>query len=293
MKFSLAKKFNVVFLLIFAACLLATGLIASRLLQEEAREEVLQNARLLMDASTAASDYTVHQIVPLLENQLKYKFLPQSIPAYAATENLNALRRTHPDYSYKAAMLNPTNPRDRATEWEQDVIARLRDAPNAAGEIVGERETGMGRALYIARPILISNPSCLECHSKASAAPRNVLDAYGSDNGFNWQLNEVLGAQIVSVPMSAPEARASHILRGFMLSILLVFALVLIVLNMMVRVLVTRRLNLLTATADEVSMGKLEDVGFDIGGHDELSDLAHSFERMRSSLAKALKMLEL
>jgi protein-histidine pros-kinase len=293
MKFSLAKKFNVVFLLIFAACLLATGLIASHLLQNEAREEVLQNARLLMDASTAASDYTVQQIVPLLENQLKYKFLPQSIPDYAATENLNALRRTHTDYSYKEAMLNPTNPRDRATEWEQGVIARLRDAPKTGAEIVGERETGMGRALYIARPILITNPTCLECHSKASAAPRNVLDAYGPDNGFNWQLNEVLGAQIVSVPMSAPEARASKILRGFMLSILLVFALVLIVLNIMVRVLVTRRLNLLSRTADEVSMGKLEDSGFDIGGHDELSDLAHSFERMRSSLAKALKMLEL
>jgi protein-histidine pros-kinase len=203
MNISLAAKFNVVFLLIFGVCFAATGFIAARLLENEAREEVLQNARLLINASTAASDYTVQQIVPLLENQLKHKFLPQSIPFYAATENLDALRRTHPDYSYKEAMLNPTNPRDRAAEWEQEIIVRLRDLSSADSEFVGERETGMGRALYIARPILISNPTCLECHSKASEAPKNVLDAYGPDNGFNWKLNEVLGAQIVSVPMSA------------------------------------------------------------------------------------------
>jgi HAMP domain-containing protein len=72
----------------------------------------------------------------------------------------------------------------------------------------------------------------------------------------------------------------------------MVFALVLVALNVMVRLLVTRRLNALSRTADEVSMGKLEGGTFDTRGQDELSGLAQSFERMRSSLAKALKMLE-
>ena len=40
-------------------------------------------------------------------------FLPQSLPAYAATEIFSTLRQQHPEYSYKEAVLNPTNPRDR------------------------------------------------------------------------------------------------------------------------------------------------------------------------------------
>ncbi|HEY5101774.1 MAG TPA: DUF3365 domain-containing protein [Steroidobacteraceae bacterium] len=292
MKISLAGKFNVVLLLIFAVCFVATGYIADRLLENEAREEVLQNARLLMDSSTAVQGYTEQQIVPLLENQLKYKFLPQSVPDYAAGENLNALRTTHPDYSYKEAMLNPTNPRDRATEWEEEVIEQLRDQRTGDGEIMGERETATGRALYIARPIIPKTQTCLVCHGMASAAPRTMLDVYGSANGFNWKLNEVLGAQLVSVPMSAPQARAQKILKSFMLAILVIFALVFIALNLMVRSVVTRRLTALSRIADEVSMGKLDAATFDTGGQDELSGLARSFERMRSSLVKALKMLE-
>jgi protein-histidine pros-kinase len=291
-KLSLVAKFNVVILLIFGICFLATGLIADRLLENEAREEALGNARLLMDSGAAAAAYTVEQIVPLLGNQLKYKFLPQSIPFYASAENLNALRRTHPDYSYKDAMLNPMNPRDRATEWEEEVIVQLRDHSTPGAEFVGERETVAGAALYIARPIIFSDRACLECHSNPIEAPKTLLDAYGPDNGFNWKANEVLGAQIVSIPMSAPQTRAHKILLNFMLWILAVFALVFIALDVMVRVLVTRRLIALSRTADEVSMGKLDGEAIDTRGHDELSGLAHSFERMRSSLAKALKMLE-
>jgi hypothetical protein len=41
------------------------------------------------------------------------EFFPQSIPFYASTENFNYFRSRYPDYSYKEAALNPTNPRDR------------------------------------------------------------------------------------------------------------------------------------------------------------------------------------
>jgi HAMP domain-containing protein len=291
-KISLVSKFNFIILVIFVVCFLATGLIADHLLQNEAREEALANARLLLDSSAAASAYTVEQIVPLLENQLKYTFLPQSIPYYAATENLNALRRTHADYSYKEAMLNPMNPRDRATEWEEEVIVQLRDHPTAATEFVGEHPTATGQSLYIARPIVVNDKACLKCHSNPSEAPKTLLAAYGPDNGFNWKANEVLGAQIVSIPLSMPQARAHKILLNFMLWILLVFVLVFIALDVMVRLLVTRRLIALSRSADEVSMGKLDGLPIDTHGQDELSGLAQSFERMRSSLAKALRMLE-
>jgi len=44
--------------------------------------------------------------------------------------------------------------------------------------------------------------------------------------------------------------------------------------------------------ADEVSMGKFEAEEFEVKGSDEISGLGRSFNRMRTSLNSALKMLE-
>ena len=76
--------------------------------------------------------------------------------------------------------------------------------------MIGERETPTGRALYLARPIQISNAACLVCHSTIEVAPKTMLDLYGSANGFGWKFNEVIGAQVVSVPMSVPIERAQR-----------------------------------------------------------------------------------
>ena len=40
------------------------------------------------------------------------------MPFWAAQTNLRALAKQFPDYTYKEAALNPTNPADKATDWE-------------------------------------------------------------------------------------------------------------------------------------------------------------------------------
>ena len=83
----------------------------------------------MMEAALSSRNYTINQVKPLLETQMKYEFLPQTVPAYAATEQFNELRKKHPDYAYKEATLNPTNPRDRAADWEADVVNMFRNTP--------------------------------------------------------------------------------------------------------------------------------------------------------------------
>jgi len=85
----LLLKFNLVFILIFACALGAAGYVSWTLLEKNAREEIAQNARLLMDTALATRTYTSSQVNPLLETQMKYTFLPQSVPAYSATEVLH------------------------------------------------------------------------------------------------------------------------------------------------------------------------------------------------------------
>jgi protein-histidine pros-kinase len=290
MKLSLRFKFNLVFAAIFGIGLLVSAWFAQSLLYRSAREETLQNARLLMESAAAARSYTSEQLAPLVQLLMTDRFLPQSVPSYAATESLAHLRGRFPEFSYKEATLNPTNPRDRASDWEADVIQKLKDDP-ASTEFVGERSTPTGPALYVARPIRIQDGACLACHSTPAAAPRAMLAQYGPNNGFGWHLNEVVGAQIVSVPAAVPLERAHLVFRTFLLSLLGVFAAVFVAFNLMLHALVTRRLTRLTGLANDVSLGKTEQAAFEAHGEDEIAQLAQSFGRMHVSLASALQML--
>ncbi|ARN19513.1 Tll0287-like domain-containing protein [Piscinibacter gummiphilus] len=287
----LLLKFNLVFLLVFVLGLAASGTIARKLLQDGAHEEVLDRARLLMENAMAVSSYTANQVAPLLETQMKYTFLPQSVPAYSSTEVLNALRKAHPEYAYKAAMLNPTNPRDRAQDWEEDVIMQFKQDPERT-EFIGQRDTPSGRSLYIARPIKLTNPNCLRCHSTVDAAPAPLVEKYGPANGFGWVLNEPLGAQVVSVPMSVPLQRADRAFVVVMGLLAAVFLAIGVALNLMLWQLVIRPVSHLSKLADRVSLGELDAPEFKARSRDEIGVLSESFARMRKSLVHAMKMLD-
>src|SRR5258708_4966103 len=151
----LLAKFNLILGLVLGAGLAIAAAISHRFLQDGAREEVVRQARLMMEAMRSARDYTTKQVKPLLVAQQEHQrsFLPQTVPAFASTENFAYLRASYPDYAYKEATLNPTTLRDRAVDWEADVIRGFRDHPGASKELVGERDTPTGRSLFLARPI--------------------------------------------------------------------------------------------------------------------------------------------
>jgi len=287
----LLLKFNLIFLLVFVAGLWASAQVSRDLLNRNAQQEILEHARLTMENAIAVRSYTFEQIAPLLSTQMKYTFLPQTVPAYSATEVLQKLSKSYPDFSYKEATLNPTNLRDRAVDWEADIVGRFRNQPDQK-ELVGERDTPLGRTLYIARPLRITNPACLACHDTAEAAPKTVIDKYGPNNGFGWKLNEVIGAQVVSVPMAVPLARADQTFRVFMTSLIGIFVAIAVALNLMLWWLVIRPVAQLSKLADRVSLGEMAAPEFKTRSGDEIGMLSASFTRMRRSLEQAMKMLD-
>ena len=284
-------KFNLVLLGIFVLGFLIAGYISYQSLQANAREEILQNARLMMESALSARNYTIAQVKPLLDTQMKYQFLPQTVPAYAATEQFNELRKKHPDYAYKEATLNPSNPRNRASDWEADVVYVFRNTSSTT-EIIGERDTPTGRSLYLARPIQIKSAACLTCHSTVDAAPKTMLDLYGNANGFGWKMEEVIGAQIVSVPMTVPIERAKKTFTTFMGSLAIVFIAIFVLLNLMLYTMVIRRVTHLAGIADQVSLGNMDAGDFKTKSKDEIGVLTEAMGRMRASLVQAMKMLE-
>ncbi|MGH8641073.1 MAG: signal protein, partial [Burkholderiales bacterium] len=76
----LRLKFNLVLLVVFALGLGGTGYISYDLLHKNAREEVLRNAGVMMEAALSMRGYTVGQVGPLLPHS-EEKFHPQTVPA--------------------------------------------------------------------------------------------------------------------------------------------------------------------------------------------------------------------
>lgn len=287
----LVAKFTLVFVVVFGIGFAVSAYLAHSLLQKNATDEVMQNAQLMMQTALSMRDYTTKQIAPLLNGEkFQDTFHAQTVPAYAATESFNYLRAKYPEYSYKEATLNPTNPRDRPADWEADIIRIFRDNP-ATKNKVGSRDTVAGTSWYLAQPI-VAGPPCLACHSTAAAAPPAMVAIYGNTNGFGWQLNEVVGAQIVSVPASLPIRMADSAFRNLLTDMCLVALVTLIAVDLSLILIVVRPVSKLSQMADRISKGELDEAQLPVHGKDEIAVLAGSFDRMRISMAKAMKMLE-
>jgi len=287
---NLLARINLALAVIFVLGALTTGFACRAVLQANAEREAIAQAGLIMDSALGVRDYTESEIRPLLDSQMQSAFLPQSVPFYAATQDFLRLHRSHPQYSYKEATLNPTNPRDRAADWEADIIQRFRNDATAR-EFVGERDTPMGPSLYLARPIRVES-GCLSCHSVPAVAPATMIARYGNSNGFGWQANDVIGAQIVSVPVASAEASARSAFRAFLASLSAVFVVLLVVVNAVLYVVVVRPLRRMAQIADQVSVGDSTASEFPVTGGAEIAALGRSFNRMRISLDKAVKLLE-
>jgi protein-histidine pros-kinase len=287
---NLLVRINLALAVIFVLGACTTGLALRAVLQVNTEREIVAQAGLMMDSALAIREYTENEILPLLHAQMQSEFLPQSVPFYAATQNFLHLHRIHPEYSYKEAALNPTNPRDRATDWEADIIQRFRNDASTH-EVVGERATPMGQSLFLARPIR-AEAGCMSCHSLPAVAPATMIARYGNSNGFGWQANDVIGAQIVSVPSASAEARSRSAFRAFLASLTAVFVALLLVVNAVVYFVVVRPVRRMAKIADQVSVGDTTAPPFPGGGGAEIAALGHSFNRMRISLEKAVKLLE-
>lgn len=289
----LLARFNLIFVVVFGVGLAVAAWLANSLLQSDAKDRVLETARLMMETTLATRAYTTDQIKPLLSSLQKKdtEFLPQTVPAFSAIQVFDYLHKRNPDYAYKEAMLNPTNPADRATDWEADIIERFRN-DSTLKDFHGERSTPTGPSLFLSRPLHVSSPECLECHSTPDRAPVSMIKQYGSNNGFGWHMGDIVGAQVISVPESLPIAIANKALTTLLFYLIGVGIVTLAILDAVLVATVIRPVAKLSRMAEEISQGKVDIEELPVKGRDEISILASAFNRMQRSLSRAMKLLE-
>lgn len=287
----LLTKFNLVLIVVFGLGMFLISHFAYNFLMDDARQQVLKQAELLAAAASATKDYTDQRVSPILEKTPQHgsNFLPETIPFSAATVTFKLMRASYPDYDLRETALNPTNLDDRAADWEGDLINYFRNNPSQTQHI-GQRPTPTGEVLYYATPIVAAS-GCLPCHSQPSLAPKSMLRHYGPDHGFGWKQNDIVGAQIVSVPMSVPIALADKGFRNLLIILGGIFLLTIVLIDIAMYFIVIRPLKRVSKNADVISKGEIDLPPLEIKGKDEIAEVTASFNRMHTSLIKAFEML--
>ena len=287
---NLTTKINLILGATFLVALLLVGVNSYLLTEDSALQQVTDQAELIMQETLAVRSYTVNEIRPLLNQNNDDKFHPQTLPTYAAMQTANLLRQSRPNYSYKEAVFNPTNPRDKATPAEEGIIRQFIADPELT-KLIGSQEVNGIKTLYIAFPIRIINPKCLACHSTPEAAPAAMRAIYGDSGGFGWKLNEVVGTQMVAVPYTLPAELARKTFISFLISLAVIFLLLFFVINITIRKLVLKPVLRLTRMADELSKGNLNSAEIKVTGKDELAEMSAAFNRMRRSVIKVVQLM--
>lgn len=284
---SVAAVIRRVTVTVFVCAILISALVFYHLFRDSAVRHVEEEARVLLASAMAVRAYTVEQITPRLAALDGDAFIAETVPSYAAQSVFRRVAEQHGGYVYREAALNPTNPDDRATPFETELILRFR-ADAALTELSGVRPAGRGQEFYLAKPIRIEDAACLSCHSTPDRAPPAMVARYGTANGFGWALGEVIGIQFLTAPLTDKMESVVEQVALILLMLGALFGVVYVAAVIPLQQHVIRPLRRLAETTERAS---LCDAREDLprAGAAEIARLSLAVDRLRESLRLAVR----
>jgi protein-histidine pros-kinase len=191
---------------------------------------------------------------------------------------------------YREAALNPTSVADRAGPFEVDLIRQFRN-DGSLEEMRGILDQGGQRLFYLARPIQIKDAKCIICHDTPERAPKLMVAKYGPNNGFGWKLGDIVGVQLLTVPVTQQFRSTLELVSILIGGLALIFAIAYFALTAAMEASVAGPLDKLTQAADQASRSSASTPELPTAGAHEIRTLAEAIQRLRVSLVKALTQL--
>lgn len=273
-------------LLVFAVALVVGSATFYLFFSAASMRHVEDEARALLGLAVASRSYTINHITPLLEELPDGTFHPEQVPSFAAQTIFRQFVSNETDYTYREAALNPTNPNDLANTFETELIADFRNHRDQT-EATGILRAGDVPVFYIARPIEIANAACLTCHSIPEAAPKAMLEIYGSQNGFGWKQGEIVGVQLLTVPVGQEFRSIYELVAIFFVMLVLLFVLVSLMVTVPLQRNVIQPLRQLANVADRSSL-RDDNSPLPKAGAGEIQQLSEAISRLRTSLSLSM-----
>jgi HAMP domain-containing protein len=289
-KLSLQVRFAVMLTIIFFISLPLVGTAAYFILQKNINEDVFEQAKFFLNTMESVRQHVGQVMRPAAQENIPGKFDVRLMSTSFAARNVaERLKEKFPEYTFRHVSLNPRNPVNRADNFEGGIIqsfSNSRQSPEAKGFI----DKGSEEYFYVAKAV-VSEDSCMQCHSQPAVAPKEVVATYGSTAAFGWQPNQVVASLIVYVPTKLARAHAIKALLTFMGLYAAVFCVILIMIDRAIVSGIIKPIKAFAATADEISKGNFEK-DFSTTGNDEIRTLAEAFGRMKMSIIASMNMIE-
>ncbi|MBN1476925.1 response regulator [Candidatus Sumerlaeota bacterium] len=253
-----------------------------RMQRQQFEEELERDVEMVASFGQASRSYQANVLRPRLM-QLTDGFVVEGMSGtFMTTGIFDLFNEQLPGYHYRQPSLNPRNPENQADEFERSLIERFESEPDLR-EVTGLRGFDSEERFYIARPIF-NEPRCQQCHGEASSAPVELIDRYGTENGFHRPVDGVAGALMISIP-TADLRRAQSAMTWAVLSVIgtLVFALILLLWVLFNR-LVNRRLRTAMDVMAEVAKNPVSQARIDDSTPDEIGAIARAFNTTADAL---------
>jgi methyl-accepting chemotaxis protein len=290
--FHLSKKLTTLMLTIFLGGIIVSSFVSHNVLFEHAQDELNIQADIFISTMNSLRKYNTDKVTPLLEKQSEEKLLLESISAFAVREVFDTLTKSYKDkygeYRYKDAMINPTNLKDKATDEEIKIIEKLSQQDKLALENIKQgflKINGENKFYYTARPIKITQSSCLSCHTSLEKSPKSLQilyeqGKYRANQGFGWELNKVIGAKIIYIPAEQVYKITNEHFILILVIFTTIFAVTIFLVTRWLKQYVVQPLNRITKVAEAVSLGDM-DAEFEKRSNDEIGHLADALTRMK------------
>jgi HAMP domain-containing protein len=290
---SINAKFTIALLLVFILGSIIGGIALWNVLLRYAENQITDRGLVMIDMMTSVRNYTSTTIAPLLKpgQAQSTTFISPIIPAYSARTVFENYRKiaNQIDFQnsvYKEASTNPTNPNDLADDFEAKLQQRMEQDANLK-QVSDFTQKGGTNFYFIARPLRVSSDTCLVCHTTPDVAPVQLITSYGQKNGFGWKVGQIVAVQLIYVPANQVIANT---LQSFMLVMgifVFIYALVILLINTLLRRIVIRPVNALNTLAIKVGNDQVIETDIEapeltwvITRNDELGKLSQVFKQM-------------
>ncbi|MEB3217446.1 MAG: DUF3365 domain-containing protein [Nostocales cyanobacterium 94392] len=259
-RLKLTSQFTLLLSLIFIGGIAVGGFALSQALEQKAEMEISHQGQMAMQMVNAVKSYTTKDIAPLIAQiaDTQTQFIPETIPSLAARQVFDTLKQTwkYKDFVYKDATLNPTNLANRVDRFEAKLIEQF-DRDRTLKILSGFRVRSREKLFYNAQPLVVTSSSCLVCHGNVQLAPKSHVKKYGTQHGYGWKLNQVIGTQIIYVPANQVLKNARQAFFLFISIFISIFGLIITLINYLLKCRVIQPLKPMAQLAQTITLDKV------------------------------------
>lgn len=284
---SITRRFNIWILAIYALSIVISAPTIYFYTRHEVYQQSNTQLRMLVDIVKSIKGYVAADLRPYFMKQQLFHTAGMS-GIVAVSRVATNFKDMQQNYSIRNVSDNPLNAKNSPQALEQDLLQGFRRNRDLR-EI---RVEGMldGQQMLVRSAPIVSKKGCLRCHGDPSKVPDDVTAEYGGSSGYGYKVGDVVGLEVVGVPIAGIDSVAMQRSLVAIALLTLLFALVFVAINMLVRRNLITPMLQITKTARAISKGRL-DQPLSLPRNDEIGDLARSVELLRRSFAQLMKRM--